>query len=58
LNVFSKHVHGSTNRKVKPGHIDVHPTENAIVVNYEVEAVVLVDSGEPMIGDRKRCQTK
>eukprot|EP00039_Didymoeca_costata_P013737 m.213474 g.213474 ORF g.213474 m.213474 type:complete len:782 (-) comp15860_c5_seq11:1677-4022(-) len=43
-------------RKVKAGHFDVHPTENAIVVNYEVEAVILSDYGEPMLGELKRCQ--
>ena len=43
---------------LQPGHIDVHPTEHAIVVNYEVEAIILGDGGEPMIGEQKRCQKK
>ena len=43
-------------RKVKGGSIDAHPTEKAIVVNYEVEAVILGPLGEPMLGERKECQ--
>ncbi|XP_032235565.2 kinesin-associated protein 3 [Nematostella vectensis] len=43
-------------RRVKGGNIDVHPTENAIVVNYEVEAIILGEMGEPMVGERKECQ--
>lgn len=35
---------------------DAHPTENAIVVNYEVEAIILGEMGEPMHGEAKRCQ--
>ena len=44
------------NRKVNPGSIDVHPTEKAIVVNYEVEAVILGEDGQAMLGDRKEGQ--
>ncbi|KXJ29546.1 Kinesin-associated protein 3 [Exaiptasia diaphana] len=43
-------------RRVKGGSVDVHPTENAIVVNYEVEALILGEMGEPMVGERKECQ--
>eukprot|EP00040_Diaphanoeca_grandis_P026391 m.147705 g.147705 ORF g.147705 m.147705 type:complete len:748 (+) comp30555_c0_seq2:224-2467(+) len=43
-------------RTAKAARLDVHPTENAIVINYEVEAVILADSGEPMIAHAKRCQ--
>ncbi|XP_065657799.1 kinesin-associated protein 3 isoform X2 [Hydra vulgaris] len=43
-------------RKVKGGTIDVHPTENAIIVNYELEAVILGELGDPMLGERKECQ--
>jgi len=43
-------------RKVNPGSIDVHPTEKAIVVNYEVEAVILGEDGQAMLGDRKESQ--
>lgn len=43
-------------RKVKGGTIDVHPTEKALVVNYEVEATILAETGNPMLGERKECQ--
>ena len=43
-------------RKVKGGSIDVHPTEKAIVVNYEVEATILGELGDPMLGERKESQ--
>ncbi|XP_043941205.1 kinesin-associated protein 3 [Protopterus annectens] len=43
-------------RKVKGGNIDVHPTEKALVVHYEVEATILGERGDPMLGDRKECQ--
>lgn len=43
-------------RRVKGGSIDAHPTEKAIVVNYELEAVILGEMGEPMLGERKKCQ--
>eukprot|EP00047_Mylnosiga_fluctuans_P022251 m.116739 g.116739 ORF g.116739 m.116739 type:complete len:798 (-) comp9189_c0_seq1:179-2572(-) len=43
-------------RKVKAGRIDVHPSECAIVVYYEVEAYILGDAGETMHGERKQCQ--
>jgi len=43
-------------RKVKGGSIDVHPTEKALVVNYELEATILAETGNPMLGERKECQ--
>ncbi|KAK6313764.1 hypothetical protein J4Q44_G00152230 [Coregonus suidteri] len=43
-------------RKVKRGSLDVHPTEKALVVQYEVEATILGEMGEPMVGERKECQ--
>jgi len=43
-------------RKVKAGNIDVHPTEKAIVVYYEVEATILGELGDPMLGEKKECQ--
>uniref|UniRef100_A0A8C9WPH0 Kinesin-associated protein 3b n=1 Tax=Scleropages formosus TaxID=113540 RepID=A0A8C9WPH0_SCLFO len=43
-------------RKVKGGSIDVHPTEKALVVQYEVEATILGEMGAPMLGERKECQ--
>ena len=42
--------------KVKGGSIDVHPTEKALVVNYELEATILGEMGDPMLGERKECQ--
>ncbi|XP_056132762.1 kinesin-associated protein 3a [Lampris incognitus] len=43
-------------RAVKGGDLDVHPTEKALVVHYEVEATILGEFGELMVGDRKECQ--
>ncbi|KAK3530871.1 hypothetical protein QTP70_003623 [Hemibagrus guttatus] len=43
-------------RKVKPGSIDVHPTEKALVVHYEVEACVLGENGDSVHQERKECQ--
>ncbi|XP_047443814.1 kinesin-associated protein 3a [Mugil cephalus] len=43
-------------RRVKGCSLDVHPTEKALVVQYEVEATVLGELGEPMVGERKECQ--
>ncbi|XP_035862822.1 kinesin-associated protein 3a isoform X1 [Sander lucioperca] len=43
-------------RRVKGCSIDVHPTERALVVQYEVEATVLGELGNPMVGERKECQ--
>ncbi|XP_037120611.1 kinesin-associated protein 3a [Syngnathus acus] len=43
-------------RKVKGCTLDVHPTEKAIVVQYEVEATILGEQGDAMVGGRKECQ--
>ncbi|KDR23691.1 Kinesin-associated protein 3, partial [Zootermopsis nevadensis] len=43
-------------RKIRSRSIDVHPTEKALVVNYELEALILGDLGDPLLGDRKECQ--
>ncbi|XP_047491203.1 kinesin-associated protein 3-like isoform X2 [Penaeus chinensis] len=43
-------------KKVKVGSLDVHPTEKALVVNYELEATILGQLGDAMLGDRKECQ--
>ena len=40
-------------RKITAGHIDVHPVDNAIVVHYEAEALVLGEGGEVLAGRRK-----
>ncbi|XP_037553715.1 kinesin-associated protein 3a [Nematolebias whitei] len=43
-------------RRVKACSLDVHPTEKALVVQYEVEATILGQLGEPVVGERKACQ--
>lgn len=43
----------SVQRKIRAGAIDVHPSETALVVNYELEAFILGELGEPMLGDKK-----
>ena len=42
-------------KRVKTGSIDVHPTEKALLVNYELEATILGELGDPMLGDKKVC---
>ena len=41
---------------MKGGSIDVHPTEKALIVNYELEATILGEMGDPMLGERRECQ--
>lgn len=43
-------------RKVTAGNLDVHPTENALVVHYEMEASILGEGGGAMLGERKEGQ--
>lgn len=43
----------NVNRRVRSGSIDVHPTEPALIVNYELEAIILGESGEPMVSEKK-----
>ncbi|KAI9106093.1 kinesin-associated protein-domain-containing protein [Phlyctochytrium arcticum] len=43
-------------KKIIPGHIDVHPTDSAIVVHYTVQASITSEYGQPVIGDRKAMQ--
>lgn len=43
-------------RKIKPGMVDVHPTQKALIVNYELEASILGEMGDALLGDRKECQ--
>ncbi|XP_072244923.1 kinesin-associated protein 3a [Leuresthes tenuis] len=43
-------------RRVKGCTLDVHPTEKALIVQYEVEATILGELGEAMVGERKECQ--
>lgn len=34
----------------------MHPSEKALIVHYEVEAMILGELGDPMMGERKECQ--
>jgi hypothetical protein len=43
-------------RKIYPGPIDVHPNENAIIVNYTTQAMIVGDGGQPIEKDKKACQ--
>ncbi|XP_054916278.1 kinesin-associated protein 3a [Poeciliopsis prolifica] len=43
-------------RRVTGCSLDVHPTEKALVVQYEVEATILGELGEPVVEERKDCQ--
>jgi Kinesin-associated protein (KAP) len=43
-------------RRIKGGSIDAHPTEKALIVHYEVEATILGEFGNPMIGEKKDSQ--
>lgn len=31
----------------------MHPTDKALIVTYELEALILGDLGDPLLGDRK-----
>lgn len=42
--------------KVTVNGLDVHPTEKALVVHYEVEASIHAESGGHMLGERKEGQ--
>ncbi|XP_059490595.1 kinesin-associated protein 3 isoform X1 [Neocloeon triangulifer] len=43
-------------RKVKAGRLDVHPTEQALVVHYELEAAILGEGMSTVLSDKKECQ--
>jgi len=43
-------------KRVRAGSLDVHPSEKALIVHYELEATILGESGDPMLGERKHCQ--
>ncbi|XP_046404614.1 kinesin-associated protein 3-like [Ischnura elegans] len=43
-------------RKIQGGSIDVHPSEKALVVNYHLEATILGETGDAMLGEKKECQ--
>ena len=44
------------NRRTLEGPLDVHPSKNAIVVHYVVEAYITTEYGEPIVADRKECK--
>lgn len=39
--------------KVKAGRLDVHPTEQALVVYYELEAAILGEGMSKVLSDKK-----
>ncbi|CAF0831546.1 unnamed protein product [Didymodactylos carnosus] len=43
-------------RRIRGGQIDVHPTEKALIVNYSIEATVLDEFQQTMLGDKKDAQ--
>lgn len=43
-------------RNVRKCTLDVHPTEKALVVNYEVEAVVVADGDDTVLEQSRECQ--
>lgn len=43
-------------RHIRTGGVDVHPTEKALVVTYHLEATILGEAGDPMLGEKKECQ--
>lgn len=42
-------------RRLKGGTIEPHPTENALIFNYKVEATVFGEPGDPMLEESKVC---
>lgn len=40
-------------RRLKGGTIEPHPTENALIFNYKVEATVFGEPGDPMLEESK-----
>lgn len=43
-------------RQIIEGALDVHPSKNAIVVYYSVDARVLSEHMETMVADMKQCR--
>ena len=43
-------------RRIRTDSLDVHPTEKAIVVNYELEASLVGDLGDTMLEESRQCQ--
>jgi len=42
-----------TNRRWKGGSIEPHPTDKALIVNYQLEATVFGEPNNPMIEEKK-----
>ena len=42
--------------QVVVGPLDVHPSQSAIVVHYDIEALVVNEFGEEAVADRKSAQ--
>jgi len=53
---LAKWINSSWRRNIKSCTLDVHPTEQALVVSYELEATILGQMGDAMLGDSKMCQ--
>lgn len=45
----------STRRRWKGGSIEPHPTDKALIVNYQLEATVFGEPNNPMIEEKKVC---
>ncbi|EDQ93153.1 uncharacterized protein MONBRDRAFT_22625 [Monosiga brevicollis MX1] len=43
-------------RRAKAGYVEVHPTDSALVVFYEVEAEIIAEHGGSILADRTLCQ--
>lgn len=41
------------NRRWKGGSIEPHPTDKALIVNYQLEATVFGDPNNPMLEEKK-----
>uniref|UniRef100_A0A672ZXP8 Kinesin-associated protein 3a n=1 Tax=Sphaeramia orbicularis TaxID=375764 RepID=A0A672ZXP8_9TELE len=55
--MFSQRLLQSHSRlRVKGCSLDVHPSQNALVLQYQVEATVLGQLGDQVVAERKECQ--
>lgn len=43
-------------KRWKGGSIEPHPTDKALIVNYQLEAAVFGEPGNPMLEEKKECQ--
>ena len=49
-------INAHSSRQIIEGALDVHPSKNAIVVHYSVDARVLSEQMETMVADMKQCR--